>query len=146
MKPLLAQFQNQITKHVVQDESFGGRANNLQFVFTALNLKESLSRAQINKIAMGSTPWKSVNEARLNEGRPPLGDLDDDANIFNHILSLTPKGLMDITTGKYVGEEDLAKVQADSQIDIATATEEARAANADKTQPADVARGRNADA
>lgn len=146
MKPLLAQFQNQITKHVVQDESFGGRANNLQFVFTALNLKESLSRANINKIAMGSTPWKSVNEARLNEGRPPLGDLDNDANIFNHILSLTPKGLMDITTGKYVGEEDLAKVQADSQIDIATATEEARAANADKTQPADVARGRNADA
>ena len=138
MKPLMAQFQTQITKHVVQDESFGGKANNLQFAFVALNLKESMSKANINKIAMGSTPWKSVNEARLNEGRPPLGDLADEDNIFNHVLSLTPKGLMDVTTQKYIGEADLAGIQADAQIDIATATEEARAANPDRTQPADV--------
>lgn len=141
MKPLMAQFQTQITKHIVQDESFGGRENNLQFVFTSLNLKESKSRADINKIAMGSTPWKSANEARLMDGRPPLGDLDDDDNIFNCILALTPKGLMNISTQKYVGEDDLARIQGETQIDIATATEEARAANADKTQPADVAGG-----
>jgi len=144
MKPLMAQFQNQITKHVVQDESFGGRSNNLQFVFTALNLKESQSRANINKIAMGGTPWKAVNEARLMEGRPPLGDLDDEANVFNHILALTPKGLMDITTAKYVGEEDLARIQSETAIDVATATAEARAANPTNTQPADVAGGKKA--
>lgn len=140
MKPLMAKLQTSITRHIVQDESFGGRDNNLQFVFTALNLKESKSRADINKIAMGGTPWKSPNEARLMEGRPPVGDLDDDNNIFNHILALAPKGLLDITTGKYVGEEDLAAIQSDAQIDIATATAEARAANPTNVQPADAAK------
>lgn len=132
MKPLMAQFQTQITKHIVHDISFGGRENNLRFVFTSLNLKESKSRADINKIAMGGTPWKSVNEARLMEGRPPLGDLEDENNIFNHILTLAPKGLMDVTTGKYVGEEDLARIQTDSAISIVEAREEARAANPDR--------------
>jgi len=141
MKPLMASIQTYFTRHVVHDESYGGRSNNLRFVFTALNLKESQARANINKIAMGGTPWKAVNEARLMEGRPPLGDLDDDANVFNHILALTPKGLMDITTGKYIGEADLAGVQADAQISVAEATAEARAANPDKTQPADAASG-----
>lgn len=140
MKPLMAKFQDSITRNIVHDESFGGRANNLQFVFTSLNLKESSNRAEINKIAMGGTPWKTVNEARLMEGRPPLGDLDDDNNIFNHILCLAPKGLMDVTTMKYIGEEDLAKLQGDTAIDVATATAEAKAANPDVVQPADVAK------
>lgn len=139
MKPLMSKFQTGLTRHVVHDASFGGRANNLKFVFVSLNLKESLSRANINKIAMGSTPWKAPNEARLMDGRPPLGDLDDESNVFNHILALTPKGLMDITTQKYVGEEDLAAIAADAQVTVAEATAEAKAANPDKTQPADVA-------
>lgn len=146
MKPLMSKLQTGITRHIVHDESFGGRANNLQFVFTALNLKESKSRADINKIAMGGTPWKAVNEARLMEGRPPLGDLDDENNVFNHILAMTPKGLMDITTSKYIGEQDLAQIQADTQIDVATATAEAKAANPDKTQPADTAKPSGASA
>ena len=139
MKPLMSMLQTHFTRNIVQDASFGGRANNLQFAFTALNLKESLNRAQINKIAVGSTPWKTVNEARLMEGRPPLGDLNDEENVFNHVLALTPKGLMDITTAKYIGEEDLARIQSDTAISVVEAREEARAANADKTQPADTA-------
>jgi HK97 family phage portal protein len=139
MKPLMAMLQTHFTRNIVQDASFGGRDNNLCFAFTALNLKESLNRAQINKIAVGSTPWKTVNEARLMEGRPPLGELNDEDNVFNHVLALTPKGLMDITTAKYIGEEDLARIQSDSAIDLAEATAEARAANPDKTQPADTA-------
>jgi HK97 family phage portal protein len=143
IRPLMDMIQNAFTRHVVHDESFGGRGNNLQFVFTALNLKESTTRAQINKIALGSTPWKTVNEARTMDGRPPLGELGDEANVFNHVLALTPKGLMDITTQKYVGEEDLAKIQSESTIDIAEATAEARAANPDRSQPADYMAGGN---
>lgn len=138
-KPLMSSIQTYLTRHVVHDESFGGRANNLRFAFTALNLKESKVRADINKIAVGSTPWKTVNEARLMEGRPPLGDLADESNVFNHILALTPKGLMDITEGRYIGEEDLARIKADTQMDMDAAAAEARAANPDKSQPADVA-------
>ena len=87
---------------------------------------------------MGGTPWKAVNEARLMEGRPPIGDLNDENNVFNHILALTPKGLMDITTGKYVGEADLLQAQADAQMTVNDAKAEAVAANPDKTQPADM--------
>lgn len=138
MKPLMAKLQSAFTRFIVHDPSFGGRANNLRFAFTSLNLKESQSRANINKIALGSTPWKTVNEARIMEGRPPIGDLDDENNVFNHVLALTPKGLMDITTAKYVGEQDLANIAAETAISIAEATSEARAANPDKTQPADI--------
>jgi hypothetical protein len=131
-KPLMASIQSYLTRHVVHDDSFGGRENNLQFVFTALNLKESLARAGINKIAVGSTPWKTVNEARLMEGRAPLGDLVDETNVFNHIIAMTPKGMMDVTEGKYVGEEDLAQIAADANIDVAEAQGEIDQANADK--------------
>ncbi len=139
LKPLLQLIQERITQEVVWDESFGGRGNNLAFRFTALNLKESQARANINKIAMGGTPWKTVNEARLMEGRPPLGDPSAEDNIFNHVLAQTPKGLMDITTARYVGEQDLANIQAGSTIDIEQAKAEARAANPTATQPADTA-------
>lgn len=138
MKPLMAGIQRMLTRHVVQDPIYGGRDNNLMFAFTSLNLKESKSRADINKIAMGGTPWKTVNEARLMEGRPPLGELNEEDNIFNHVLSVTPKGLMDITTGTYVGEADLAKIKADADMDVAEAAAEARAANPTAVQPADV--------
>lgn len=141
LKPLLQLIQERITQEVVWDASFGGRENNLAFRFTALNIRESAARAGINKIAMGGTPWKAVNEARLMEGRQPLGDPSDEDNIFNHILALTPKGLMDINTAKYVGEQDLANIGAQTQIDIAQAKAEAVAANPTKSQPADTAVG-----
>jgi HK97 family phage portal protein len=141
VRPLMSMIQAAFTRHVVHDESFGGRDNNLRFVFTSLNLKESLNRAQINKIAVGSTPWKTVNEARVMDGRAPLGELGDEANIFNSILALTPKGLMDITHQKYVGEEDLANIHAETAIDIAEATAEARAANPGAVHTADMAAG-----
>ena len=73
------------------------------------------------------------------EGRAPLGDPGDEANVFNNLLALTPKGLMNISTQRYIGEEDLANIQAESAISVAEATAEARAANPDKVQPADLA-------
>ena len=139
LKPLLQLIQERITQEVVWDESFGGRSNNLKFAFTSLNLKESMNRAQINKLAMSGTPWKTINEARLMEGRAPLGDPADQKNVMNHLLALTPKGLMDVTDGRYIGEQDLADIQAESAISVAEATAEARAANPDKVHPADLA-------
>ena len=141
IRPLMSMLQNGITRNVVQDASFGGKSNNLGFVFTALNLKESKSRADINKLALGSTPWKTVNEARIMDGRAPLGDPADEDNVFNSVLALSPKGLLDITHGRFIGEEDLTSIQSDAQISVEQAKAEARAANPTKVQPADVASG-----
>lgn len=102
LRPLLDLFQRYITKEVVWDYGFGGPENNLAFRFGSLNLRESQQKAAINKIAVGGAPWKTINEARIMDGRAPVGDLEDEANIFNHILLATPKGLLDLTTGRYV--------------------------------------------
>lgn len=121
LRPLLALFQNYYTKEIVQDESFGGRDNNLAFKFTALNLNETKQKADINKVAMPGVGWKAINEARTMDGREPIGDLGDDDNVFNHILIGTPKGILDLNTGKYLGEEHLAQIaqaQAEAQADL----------------------------
>lgn len=137
LKPLMAMLGKLITRHVVQDDSYGGKENNLQFVWTALNIKESQAKANINKVALGSTPWKTVNEARIMEGRQPLGDPTDENNIFNCIVAQTPKGMLNISRGTYLGEEQLAKVAADAQISVEGAKGEIAAANADQpNQPA----------
>jgi phage portal protein BeeE len=130
LRPLMALFQKYMTREIVWDESFGGRANNLQFVFKSLNLNETKAKADINKVALGSVSWKVVNEARETDGRPPLGDPQDEGNIFNHILVNTPKGMLDLTTEKYIGEEQLAKVAADAQVSVAEAQGEIDATNA----------------
>jgi hypothetical protein len=132
LRPLLDLFQRYMTREVVWDDSFGGRENNLAFRFIALNLNETKQKADINKVALGSTPWKTVNEARVMDGRAPLGRLDDDANIFNHILALTPKGLLDITDTKYIGEEQLAQIASEKQTSAEEAKEEIAARQQEK--------------
>ena len=72
-RPLMTLMQEALTREIVWDASFGGRDNNLQFVFKRLNLKESLTKAQINEIALGGAAWKTVDEARIDDGRPPVG-------------------------------------------------------------------------
>lgn len=97
-RPLLGVVQAHITQEVVQDAAFGGPDNNLQFVFTALNLKESLSKAQINKLALAGVPWKSVNESRRDEGRPPL-----EGDIYDQLIANTSQGIVllsDIPTAR----------------------------------------------
>ena len=93
LRPLLANVQDFNTREVAWDRSFGGRKNNLAFRFTRLNLKESLSKAQINQIALGGMPWKTVNEARRDDGRPPIGDPMGEENPFNKLMANTPRGL-----------------------------------------------------
>jgi HK97 family phage portal protein len=125
LRPLMSLFQNFMTREIVWDPSFGGRANNLQFVFKSLNLDESLSKANINKIAMPGIGWKSINEARTMDGRAPIEDPTDANNVFNHILVGTPTGIMDINTGLVLGAQAVADMQTQSKIDVAKAVAEA---------------------
>jgi len=86
LRPLMALLQDYLTREIVWDEGFGGPDNNLAFRFTALNLKESKSKADINKLALAGIPWKSVDEARIDDGRPPLG------GVFEELIAMGPQG------------------------------------------------------
>lgn len=132
LRPLMSLFQNYMTREIVWDKSFGGKENNLQFAFKALNLDETMQKASINKIAMPGVGWKAINEARAMDGRPPLGDPTDENNIFNHILIGTPAGMLDLNTETYIGADALAKASADAQVSVAEAQGEIDAANADQ--------------
>jgi phage portal protein BeeE len=132
LRPLMSLFQKYMTREIVWDKSFGGKANNLQFVFKSLNLNETKAKADINRVAMPGVPWKTPNEARVTDGRAPIGDGEDEVNIFNHLLTNTPKGMLDLTTGTYIGEEQLAKLQQETQTTVAEAQGEIDSANADQ--------------
>lgn len=93
LKPLLGLIADYLTREVVWDEGFGGEANNLSFQYTALNLRESLTRAQINRYAVGGIPTKTINEARRDDGRPPLGDPNDESNPYNGLIINASGGL-----------------------------------------------------
>lgn len=90
LRPLLALIQDYFTREVVWDPAFGGPENNLAFRFTSLNLKETLSRAQINKIALAGSPWKTINEARKEDGREPLG------SEYDQLIMTTPVGAVNL--------------------------------------------------
>jgi HK97 family phage portal protein len=93
LKPLLGTVSGYINREYIWDEGWNGRTANMMFSFTALNLRESMSRAQINRYATGNLSWKTVNEARKDEGRPPLGDPTDESNPANQLIVNTSKGL-----------------------------------------------------
>jgi hypothetical protein len=96
-RPVMARVQGYLTREVVWDRSFGGRENNLAFRYTRLNIKESLNKAQMNKLALAGVPWKTGNEARMDEGRQPIGDINDDKNPMNKVLANTPLGIVDLS-------------------------------------------------
>jgi HK97 family phage portal protein len=103
LRPLLALIQDYLTREIVWDAGFGGAENNLAFRFTRLNLKESLSRAQMYKLGLAGVSWMTVNEARIADGREPLqGDQ------YNELLVVTPTGavsLDDVPTAREVMEK-----------------------------------------
>jgi HK97 family phage portal protein len=132
LRPLLDCVQRYLTREFVWDESFGGRENNLKFAFTSLNLNETEQKANINRVAMPGVPTKSVNEARDMDGRQPKGRTDDEDNVFNHLIVQTPKGMLDLDTQKYIGEEQLAELAAETQTKVAETQGDIDAENADK--------------
>jgi hypothetical protein len=102
LRPLMALIQEYLTAEIVWDSTFGGKENNLAFRFTALNLKETTQKAEINKLALSGVPWKTVNEARLEDGREPLPGPE-----FENLMMVTPTGavtLDQIPTAREVHE------------------------------------------
>jgi phage portal protein BeeE len=97
LRPLADMIEDELTHQFVWHPSFGGPDNNLAFRFTRLNIRESQSKANINKIALAGVPWKTGNEARVDEGREPIGDLNAEDNPFNQILANTPLGMVRLT-------------------------------------------------
>ena len=105
LKPLLSLIQDYFTREIVWDEGFGGKKNNLAFRFTDLNIKESISKASLNKLALAGMPWKVINEARRDEGREPIGDPNDEGNPYNRLMANTPLGIVlldEVSTAKEV--------------------------------------------
>lgn len=105
LRPLMTLIQEYITEEVVWDKSFGGPANNLCFRFTALNLKESTAKAAIYEKALAGVPWRFVNEARIDEGREPIPEME------GKLIMATPQGavnIMDVPTVREQMEAQLA--------------------------------------
>ena len=91
LRPLMSLIQEYLTEEIVWDSSFGGPANNLAFRFTALNLKESTAKAAIYEKALAGVPWRYINEARLDEGREPIPEME------GKLVMETPQGALDIS-------------------------------------------------
>lgn len=97
LRPLLGLVASALTREVVWSEEFGGPTNNLAFNFTRLNMKETLTRAQINDKALAGLPWKTIDEARREDGREPLGGM------YAKLMANTPRGIVvldDIPTAR----------------------------------------------
>lgn len=92
LRPLMSLIQDYLTEELVWDQAFGGPDNNLAFRFTALNLKETTAKSNINKLALAGVPWKTVNEARVEDGREPLGGPQ-----YNDLLMVTPTGAVSLS-------------------------------------------------
>lgn len=90
LRPLMSAVQESLTEEIVWDKSFGGPSNNLAFRFTALNLKESTAKAAIYHQALAGVPWRFINEARVDEGREPIPELE------GKLIMQTPTGAVDI--------------------------------------------------
>lgn len=82
--------QDYITREIVWDAGFGGRDNNLAFRFTKLNLRQTLSQAQIEKIELAGMPTMAVDEIRMAKGLEPWGPP------FDRPMIVTPQGAVSL--------------------------------------------------
>lgn len=114
LRPLMSNIQEYLTEEIVWDKGFGGQNNNLAFRFTALNLKESTAKAAIYEKALAGVPWRFINEARVDEGREPIPELE------GKLIMATPTGAVDI----------MDMPTAREQLDAQTAKREPAAAKA----------------
>jgi hypothetical protein len=96
LRPLMSLNQDFFTREVVWDKSFGGRANNLAFRFTRLNIKDSIQKAEYMKLALAGMPWMSINGALMDAGYPPIDDPNDDSNPYNQLMANASQGIVRI--------------------------------------------------
>ena len=97
LRPLADLIQDELTQQIVQHPAFGGPDNNLRFAFTQIKIRESYDRARTDELALARMPKKTINEARVDDGREPIGDLNDEDNPFNSILAQTSQGMVRLT-------------------------------------------------
>jgi hypothetical protein len=97
LRPLSDLVQDEMTQQYVWHPSFGGPDNNLAFRFPHLTIRESTAKAGINKIALGGVPWLTINQALIDEGREPVGDINDLDNVFNQRIMSSPLGVVRLT-------------------------------------------------
>ncbi len=120
LRPLMSLLQEYLTEEIVWDDALGGQANNLAFRFTALNLKESTAKANIYEKALAGVPWRFINEARIDEGREPIPEME------GKLVMETPQGALDIsdvpTVREFLEMQNAAKQgpppSADKNIDV----------------------------
>ncbi len=106
IRPFMGLIRRHITKGYIWDEGFGGRANNLAFKWTKLNLGESLRLAQYYKLALAGVPWTTINGALKEMGKEPLGPE------FDKLIMGTPQGAVnieDVPTGREFMESKESK-------------------------------------
>lgn len=126
LRPLADLLQDELTQQVVWHPSFGGPDNNLAFKFSRLRIKESYERARTHDLSLARMPKMTVNEARVDDGREPIGDLNDKNNPYNQLLANTSQGLVRIPPdmdqiptpaelGGMVGGQDKAEPQPEPQ-------------------------------
>jgi len=96
LRPFMSLNQDYFTREIVWDKSFGGRANNLAFRFTRLNIKDNIQKAKYMELALAGMPWMSVNTALMDAGYPPIGDPNDPANPYNRLMANTGPGVVSI--------------------------------------------------
>lgn len=94
LRPLADLIQDEFTQQIVWHPSFGGPDNNLCFRFTNLKIRDSYERARTHDLALAHFPKLTPNEARVDDGRKPIGSLTDPDNPFNQLLANTSQGLV----------------------------------------------------
>lgn len=107
---LLKLVQNHLTREIVWDASFGGRANNLAFRFTRLNMRESLAGAKIEQIELGAVASESINAIRMRKGLEPFAE-----DHFNYPMAQSSVGfvsLKDVPTAREVMESKESQAPA----------------------------------
>jgi phage portal protein BeeE len=109
VRPIMALVQDYFTREIVQDPAFGGIGNNLAFRFLTLNIKENTAKANINKLALSNVPWKTVNEARIDDGREPLGPE------YDELMMVTPTGAVKLSDVPTAREWLVARQKTQSQ-------------------------------
>jgi hypothetical protein len=139
LRPLADLIQDELTQQIVWHPSFGGPDNNLAFRFTKLKIKESYERAKTHEITLARMPKQSINEARVDDGREPIGSLQDKDNPFNQLLAQTSQGLVRIP-------EDLKEIPTPAELSSlkgpkAVTTPASTDGQPTKASPATVAQG-----
>jgi hypothetical protein len=109
LRTILKKQQDYLTAEVCWDPGWGGRANNIAFRYLAVSDRQTLQKAQTKKISLAGMPYESINSARKDMGKEPLGDPNDPENPYNKLMANTPLGL--VALDKVASAYDVAKVQ-----------------------------------